>query len=304
MLQLLLLGVFLSVMLAVMAVGSGFSSRRRLAVRRALKQSRERNPKAYEGPGATCSSTIRGALSQLAFLFPDSADLRLKLVRAGYNGRTAPLTYSSLRVALLVGLPGFALIVALILAGSFAASASWVLAAITIALFVPPYVLTRRVQHRALRIKKTLPDALDLMVVCVEAGLGLDSAILKVADELTASHSDIAHEFRVVNQLINAGMPRVDALREMTERTGVAEVSALVGTLLQSERLGTPIARSLRLHADQLRTKRRQRAEEASAKAPIKMLIPMVLFVLPALFIVVLGPAIIVLSRIFSGMAQ
>jgi tight adherence protein C len=142
------------------------------------------------------------------------------------------------------------------------------------------------------------------MVVCVEAGLGLDAAILKVSEELTTSHPDIAQEFRVVTQLVNAGVPRIEALREIAERTGVQEVNSFVTTLIQSERLGTPIGRTLRLHSEQMRTKRRQRAEEAAAKAPIKMLVPMVLFILPALFIVVVGPAVIILTKVFSGTIQ
>lgn len=304
MLELVLIAVFLSVMLLVLSVGLAFNSRRQQALRRAVRASRERNPQAFPSSGDKFTGLLRGVFKQFTFLFPDSAGLRMKLIRAGYSGRSAPLTYSSLRVMLLVGLPVLGFLVGVAVTGSAQTAFSWTAAGIVLSITAPPYVLARRVRQRSQRIRKHLPDGLDLMVVCVEAGLGLDAAILKVSEELTTSHPDIAQEFRVVVQLVNAGVPRVEALREIAERTGVQEVNSFVTTLIQSERLGTPIGRTLRLHSEQMRTKRRQRAEEAAAKAPIKMLVPMVLFILPALFIVVVGPAVIILSKVFSGTIQ
>lgn len=304
MLELVLIAVFLSVMLLVLSVGLAFNSRRQQALRRAVRASRERNPQAFPSSGDKFTGLLRGVFKQFTFLFPDSAGLRMKLIRAGYTGRSAPLTYSSLRVMLLVGLPVLGFLVGVAVTGSAQTAFSWAAAGIVLSITAPPYVLARRVRQRSQRIRKHLPDGLDLMVVCVEAGLGLDAAILKVSEELTTSHPDIAQEFRVVVQLVNAGVPRVEALREIAERTGVQEVNSFVTTLIQSERLGTPIGRTLRLHSEQMRTKRRQRAEEAAAKAPIKMLVPMVLFILPALFIVVVGPAVIILSKVFSGTIQ
>lgn len=304
MLELVLIAVFLSVMLLVLSVGLAFNSRRQQALRRAVRASRERNPQAFPSSGDKFTGLLRGVFKQFTFLFPDSAGLRMKLIRAGYSGRSAPLTYSSLRVMLLVGLPVLGFLVGVAVTGSAQTAFSWAAAGIVLSITAPPYVLARRVRQRSQRIRKHLPDGLDLMVVCVEAGLGLDAAILKVSEELTTSHPDIAQEFRVVVQLVNAGVPRVEALREIAERTGVQEVNSFVTTLIQSERLGTPIGRTLRLHSEQMRTKRRQRAEEAAAKAPIKMLVPMVLFILPALFIVVVGPAVIILSKVFSGTIQ
>jgi tight adherence protein C len=291
-------------MLLVLSVGLAVNSRRQQALRRAVRASRERNPQAFPSSGDRFTRLVRGVFTQFTFLFPDSADLRIKLIRAGYSHRSAPLTYSSVRVMLLVGLPVLLFLVGVAVTGSIHSASSWGAAGIVLSIAGPPYVLARRVRQRSQRIRKHLPDGLDLMVVCVEAGLGLDAAILKVSEELTTSHPDIAHEFRVVTQLVNAGVPRIEALREIAERTGVQEVNSFVSTLVQSERLGTPIARTLRLHAEQMRTRRRQRAEEAAAKAPIKMLVPMVLFILPALFIVVVGPAIIILTKVFSGVVQ
>lgn len=304
MFELVLMTVFLSVMLLILAVGLASNSRRQQALRRAVRASRERNREAAPPSADRFTRLVRGVFEQFTFLFPDSADLRTKLIRAGFSGRSAPLTYSSLRVMLLIALPVLAFLIGLSVTGSTRAASSWLAAGIVLSLTAPPYVLARRMSQRSQRIRKHLPDALDLMVVCVEAGLGLDAAILKVSEELTTSHPDIAQEFRVVTQLVNAGVPRVEALREIANRTGVHEVNSFVSTLIQSERLGTPIARTLRLHSEQMRTKRRQRAEEAAAKAPIKMLVPMVLFILPALFIVVVGPAIIILTKVFSGVVQ
>ncbi|UCC81688.1 MAG: type II secretion system F family protein [Gemmatimonadota bacterium] len=304
MLELVLIAVFLSVMLLVLTVGLAMNSRRQQALRRAVRATRERNPKAFPSSGDKFTGLVQSVFKQFTFLFPDSADLRIKLVRAGYSGRSAPLTYSSLRVMLLVGLPVLGFLVGMAVSSSLQTASTWAAGGIVLSIFAPPYVLARRVSQRAQRIRKHLPDGLDLMVVCVEAGLGLDAAILKVSDELTTSHPDIAQEFRVVTQLVNAGVPRIEALREIAHRTGVQEVNTFVSTLIQSERLGTPIGRTLRLYSEQMRTKRRQTAEEAAAKAPIKMLIPMVLFILPALFIVVVGPAIIILTRVFSGVVE
>ncbi|MEE9244792.1 MAG: hypothetical protein V3U63_01205, partial [Gemmatimonadota bacterium] len=206
MLELLLLGIFVSVLLAVLAVGFAIGSRRQQALRRALHQARERNPKAFSGMGTDLSRLVNVVFRHFAFLFPDSAQLRQKLIRAGYERRTAPLTYSSLRVMLLAALPVLAFVATFGVTGELEIAYLWAIAGAGLALMAPPFIIRRKIKQRAQRIRKHLPDGLDLMVVCVEAGLGLDDAILKVADELTTSHPDIAHEFRVVTQLVNAGV--------------------------------------------------------------------------------------------------
>ena len=217
--------------------------------------------------------------------------LKLRLTRAGWDSRTAPLTYAAAQLWLLVSLP---------LLGAAAAYSlnrrqeEILLAAIfglLIAYIVPKLYVARHARQRRRRIQKSLPDALDLMVVCVEAGVGIDAAILRVADELGLSHPELAYEFQVVNQRVNAGIPRIEALREMVARTNVDDLRSVVSTLIQSEKLGVSIARVLRVSSDSLRTKRRQQAEQAARKAPIKMLVPMIFFILPALMAFVLGPA-------------
>lgn len=230
-------------------------------------------------------------------------DLALKLVRAGWDTRTAPLTYSALRLSLLLTLPLLAVVLTyaanrtqgeMLLAGGLA---------LVVGFLLPELVLSRRTRQRKKRVRKSLADTLDLMVVCVEAGVGLDAAILRVAEELQLTHPDIAHEFRVVNRRVNAGMPRMDALREMVARTGVDDLRSIVTTLIQSEKLGVSIGRVLRVAAEGLRTRRRQAAEQAARKAPIKMLIPLILFVLPALVLVIMGPAAMHIVRIMRTTA-
>jgi tight adherence protein C len=167
-------------------------------------------------------------------------------------------------------------------------------------MIAPVAVLDRLVRLRQERIKKSVPDALDLLVVCVEAGTSLDAAILRVAKELRLAHPDLAHELAVVNRLTNAGMPRDEALRGLWKRTGVLDIRALVSSLIQSEKWGTSIATVLRVAAETLRRKRRQDAEKRAKMAPLKMTFPLLFFILPALFAVILGPAVVQIIQEFG----
>ncbi len=162
---------------------------------------------------------------------------------------------------------------------------------------LPELWLTWRVKKRQHRLRLALPDVLDLLVICVEAGLGLDQAILRVSQELKLAHPELSEELQLVNLEMRAGKTRLEALREFASRTGVDDIKALVAMLIQTDRFGTSVARSLRVHSDSLRIKRRQRAEEMAAKATVKMVPPLVFFIFPALFIVILGPAVIAVAR-------
>jgi len=142
-----------------------------------------------------------------------------------------------------------------------------------------------------------MPDALDLTVICVEAGLSLDAALMRVGEDLHHAHPDLSDEFHLVTLEMRAGKPRAEALRNLTLRTGVDDIRALVATLIQTDRFGTSVAQALRVHSDSLRTERRQRAEEQAAKTTIKMVLPLVIFILPSLMFVTLGPAVIQLLR-------
>jgi tight adherence protein C len=163
--------------------------------------------------------------------------------------------------------------------------------------FIPRFVLKRMIRDRQRRITLGLPDALDLTVICVEAGLALDQALMRVGEDLHHAHPDLSDEFHLVNLEMRAGKPRVEALRNLVDRTGVDDIRSLVGTLIQTDRFGTSVAQALRVHSDSLRTERRQRAEEQAAKTTIKMVPPLVLFVLPSIIFVTIGPAVIELIR-------
>jgi tight adherence protein C len=165
--------------------------------------------------------------------------------------------------------------------------------------FAPLMLLSHLVEVRKRKIREELPDALDLMVVCVEAGQGLNAAIKRVADELMASAPNLAGELLKVNLEINAGQDREQALRHLAERTGVEEVASLCNILIQSERFGTSIAQTLKVQSEALRTARRHRLEELAAKTPVKLVFPLILFIFPALVAVVVGPAIIRVSSNF-----
>jgi tight adherence protein C len=162
---------------------------------------------------------------------------------------------------------------------------------------LPEFWLTGRVRVRKRRLLRSLPDALDLLVVCVEAGLGLDQSLNRVSQELRLVHPELSEELQLVNFEMQMGKAREDALHSLSARTGVDDLKSLTAMLIQTDRFGTDLAQALRVHSDNLRTKRWQRAEETAAKATVKMVPPLVFFIFPALFVVLLGPAIIILFR-------
>jgi tight adherence protein C len=173
----------------------------------------------------------------------------------------------------------------------------WALTLAAVFYLVPDMWLKTRVKKRRDRIRKSIPDALDLLVICVEAGLGLDQAMLRVGQELIISHSDIHQEFMQVNLEQLAGKPRLEAWKSAAERTQIPEFFLFVSMLTQADRFGTPIVRALSRFGDEIRLKRRQRAEEMAAKTKIKILFPLVLFIFPCIFIVLLAPAILNIAK-------
>jgi tight adherence protein C len=158
---------------------------------------------------------------------------------------------------------------------------------------LPSVMVGRRVKQRQKEMQKALPDALDMLVVSVEAGLGLNQAMMRVSEEIDRISPVLSEQLSLVNLEIRAGTARDEALRNLADRTGLADIASLVGMLIQTDRFGTSVAQALRVHADTMRTKRRQRAEEAAAKTTIKMIFPLVFCIFPALFVVILGPAVI-----------
>jgi len=227
----------------------------------------------------------------------DSPVVRKFLVQAGYMSPGAVATYWGARFLLMCALGLGSLLVMPVggvgvLTGVFAALWFAVLG------WVGPIFYVRfRIRKRQKEIVKSLPDALDMLVVCVEAGLGLNAAIVRVSDEITHVSALMSEQLALVNLEIRAGTPRDEALRNLGERTGVPDVQSLVAMLIQTDRFGTSIAQALRVHADTMRTKRRQRAEEAAAKTTIKLVFPLVLFIFPTMFVVILAPALIRIVR-------
>ncbi len=230
-----------------------------------------------------------------------SSHYRRLLMYAGYRRPSAVEVFWGVRLTLagvllsifmlLASVFGFSTVVTL-LTGAYFAAVGWV---------APVMVLRSKVRTRQRDIQRALPDALDLMVVCVEAGLGLNQALVRVADEIRHVSVPLSLELALVNVEIRAGAAREDALRNLAERTGIEDIKTLVTILIQTDRFGTSIARSLRVHSDTLREKRRQRAEEASAKTAIKMVFPLVFCVFPALMMVILGPGVIQAFRALSS---
>lgn len=243
-------------------------------------------------------------LSDVGKLLPSSKDLsatKLMLVRAGYR---RPEAVMALRGAKILMPIIFAVTVYVTgMTESNNGLFVWILALVA-GFLVPDMWLSRRVRKRQTTLRKALPDALDLLVVCIEAGLGLDQAFMRVSQELRITHPELCGELDLVNAQIRVGRTRIESMRELASRTGVDDIKALVAMLIQTDRFGTSVSQSLRVHADDMRMKRRQRAEEAAAKTPVKMVPPLVFFIFPALFVVILGPAIITIFRQFIGIHQ
>jgi tight adherence protein C len=224
---------------------------------------------------------------------PVGSKAQLPMVRAGYRSDSAMMAMHGIKILMPV-----AFVVLVFTTGMYRLNVVFVpLLAAVVGYLLPELWLMWRVQARQHRLRLGLPDALDMLVICVEAGLGLDQAIMRVAQELSITHPQLSEELQLVNMEMRVGKTRLEAMRELARRTGVEDIKALVAMLIQTERFGTSIAQSLRVHSDDLRMKRRQRAEEMSAKTTVKMVPPLVFFIFPALMVVILGPAVITLMR-------
>jgi tight adherence protein C len=248
---------------------------------------------------APIKERIEQALSPLSKAIPlspsEATKSRAWLIQAGYREGRHETIYFGLRV--FCGLLGLIMVV---VATGF--DSPYLLLGIpALGFLLPRFVLKRIIRERQRRIRIGLADALDLTVICVEAGLSLDQAMARVGQDLRYAHSDLSDEFYLVNLEMRAGKPRAEALRNLADRTGVEDMRALVGVLIQTDRFGTSVAQALRVHSDSLRTERRQRAEEQAAKTTIKMIPALVIFVLPSMFFVTLGPAVIGLLHALSS---
>jgi tight adherence protein C len=242
----------------------------------------------------------RNLLARVGSLLPVAAGARasraqIMMLRAGYWSAEATLAIQGMRV-----LTPIALVILVLATGVYRSNPFFILLFIVILGYMLPEMwLLWKIKQRQHRLRAGLPDGLDLLVICVEVGLGLDQSLLRVAQELRIVHPELSEELQMVNLEMRVGKTRLDALRELARRTGLDELKSLVAMLIQTERFGTSIAQSLRVFSDDLRTRRRQRAEEMSAKTTVKMVPPLVLFIFPALLVVILGPAVIALIRQF-----
>jgi tight adherence protein C len=224
---------------------------------------------------------------------------REKLVRAGFESDEAPLVYAGIRIGALVALPAIAVLLELgrpmgetIAVVGVACAAAWIL---------PVGFVDGIVRRRQERIRRAIPDGLDLLLVCVEAGSSVESAIQRVGRDMLVVHPELAAELAVVVRKTKAGVPRADALRGLYTRTGVDELRLIGASIVQSERWGTSISKVLRVSAETLRRKRKQTAERHASTAPIKMTIPLVTMILPALFVTLLGPSLLTVVKALRG---
>ncbi len=220
-------------------------------------------------------------------------ELKKKLIQAGHYGDRAVTNFIIIKVATPILLPLLVLPLLLNVKISDAFRPLLIYAPVGLGFYLPNLILKLQIQSRQKKITEGLPDALDLLVVCVEAGLGLNAAMKRVADDFKVGNPVLSQEFNVVNLEILAGLDRETALRNLSERTGVEDLSNLCAILIQADRFGTSIATALRVQSDTMRTKRRQRLEEKAAQTPVKLIFPLLLFIFPALMVVILGPAMI-----------
>ncbi len=254
-------------------------------------------------PSSTLPPAVMDWLRRIGAAAPRSSSemskLQQRLTIAGYRSREAVVVFFGLRVV--VSLAMFMLLVSPLIKRSNLGVA---LAGAGVAYVLPAMILARMAKKRQHLMRLGLADALDLLIVTVEAGLGLDQAIARVSEELAFAHKDLTDELRLINLEIRAGKARAEALQNLAVRTGIDDVASLVTMLVQTDKFGTSVAQSLRVHAETVRTKRRQRAEEAAAKTGAKMVFPLVVCIFPAIWVVTVGPVVIKFIHVLLPVAE
>jgi len=254
----------------------------------------------------SATDLVQRIASPLNRMLPPSATeakkLQRQLMHAGFRSEAAPIVYRAIQLGSMAGFPLMVALTCAILARPLNSAIVWIIMAFVAGFVLPRYVLRRITNTRQRELRWGLADALDLMVVSVEAGLGLNAAMQKVSSELKDVHREIATEFELANLEIRVGRERDEALRNLAERTGIDDLRSLVAMLIQTDKFGTSIAKGLRVYSDSLRTKRRQRAEQEAQKAAVKLLFPLACFLFPTLFIAILGPAALNLIDVLGKM--
>ncbi len=299
--------VFLGIVMGIFAVLSMISNRNSKAADRLARLSRPRSladvedPAQGGQPSAAKNDRFQGIVETAKALSSpmmpqtdlEQSALATKLANAGFRSDAAPMVYSGLRLASLLGF--LLLSVAIFVPGRSLnfKTLQWVVVLTGFGFYLPSVILWYLRTKRQEAIFLTLPDALDLLVVCVESGLGLDAALRKVCEEMSNHAKVICEELSLANFQLQMGRPRREVLHDLGVRTGVDDVRALAAILIQADRFGSSIAQALRVQSDSMRTRRKQIAEEKAAKTAVQLLFPLILFIFPGIFVVLVGPAAI-----------
>lgn len=228
----------------------------------------------------------------------EKSHLRSKLVTAGFRQDVAPVVFQGTKVVLAALTPMAYLLSRLIVGTPMNKMILIAVGSAAVGFYLPSIYLRNRIKNRQRRLSKALPNALDMMVISVEAGLGLDAALQRVGEEMGLASPDLAEELRLTSLELRAGKSRMEAFKNIGIRTGVDEIQALAALLIQTDRFGTSIADAIRVHAGGMRTKRRQQLEEEAAKTSVKLLFPLIFFIFPAILVVMVGPAILQIARV------
>ncbi|ABM28127.1 type II secretion system F family protein [Nitratidesulfovibrio vulgaris] len=305
-----------SVLLAFFGVQGMRGSRRRIdRMQSRVARHLDRNAPTAAASATTLSDDMRRGINAMAERLgqrvinegdTELTEAGMALARAGYRNRTAPRVFWGVKAGLTVAGLLMGLTVRLLLGDDVPAGMVALLfigPAVT-GLYLPNIWLSSRIKERRQEIINALPDALDLLVVCVEAGMGLDQALARVAKELQSTSPVLAEELQLSILELRAGKSRADTLKNLAARVAIEDVNSLVTLIIQADAFGTSIASTLRVYSDTMRTTRFQRAEEIAAKMPVKLLFPLVFCILPALFVTIMGPAFIKLMQVFAQMNQ
>jgi tight adherence protein C len=291
--------VFSIVFLLIAVVGLLMFNRRAVRDRLAAVISPEAKQVTLLNSFQQSGISIKGIVQQFERVLPRSqaevSVVQQRMIRAGYRNSSAIRIFYGTKV-----LVPLILCAAVLVSGLGSSSFFIYISALGLGFLAPDFWLGRQIKKRQAKIRRGLPDVLDLLVICIEAGLSMDGAVIRTAQELSSAHPAICDELGIVILEQRAGRPRVEAWKNLSQRADVDTLRSLVSVLVQSEQFGTSIARTLRTHSDTLRNQRMQKIEEMAAKTTVKLVFPLVLFIFPSLFVVVLGPAAIMMSESFK----
>ena len=291
---------FLVIFLLIASAGLILFYREAMFQRIAAVTSERNKPRGIVSTIQQTGVSITSMIEQFEKVMPKSqADVsivRQRLIRAGLRQESAVKTFYGAKILVPLTLATLLLVTGLGRWNPFFLYA----VALGLGYLAPDFWLGRKISARQNRIRRSLPDVLDLLIICIEAGLSLDQGVARASQELQVTHPDISDELTVVSLEQTAGRPRSDAWKNLADRTEVDSVRNLVSVLVQAEKFGTSIARTLRIHSDTLRTQRKQKVEEQAAKTTVKLVFPLVLFIFPSIFLVTLGPPAIIMADSFS----